>query len=179
MKNLTHIESEILPKGYSEWRKEIEELIEVSKLRTAINVNTGTLTLYWNIGSQILEKQERLGWGAKVIEQLSADLSHKFPDDRGYSVRNLKYMRQFAQAYPHFPIMQVPLAQLEGQPIWQVPLAELKEHNQEFVQVPLAQITWYHHISLLSKVKDEAERAYYTDVASALPQIEDIEKEQL
>ena len=131
MKKIAHIESEILPKGYSEWRREIEELIEVSKLRTAINVNTGTLTLYWNIGVQILEKQERLGWGAKVIEQLSADLSHKFPDDRGYSVRNLKYMRQFAQAYPHFPI----------------------------VQVPLAQITWYHHISLLSKVKDEAERA--------------------
>ena len=55
-----------------------------------------------------------------VIEQLSADLSHKFPDDRGYSVRNLKYMRQFAQAYPHFLIVQVPLAQLEGQPIRQV-----------------------------------------------------------
>ena len=64
---------EILPEGYSEWRKHIEELIEVSKLRTALNVNIGTLTLYWNIGSQIIEKQERLGWGAKVIEQLSAD----------------------------------------------------------------------------------------------------------
>lgn len=152
---------EILPEGYSEWRKHIEELIEVSKLRTALNVNIGTLTLYWNIGSQIIEKQERLGWGAKVIEQLSADLSRKFPDDRGYSVRNLNYMRQFAQAYPHFPIVQVPLAQLENQPIWQVPLAELKEANHEFVQVPLAQITWYHHISLLSKVKDDAERAYY------------------
>ena len=55
---------ERLPDGYSEWRKDIEELIEISKLRTALNVNLGTLTLYWNIGSQIVEKQERLGWGA-------------------------------------------------------------------------------------------------------------------
>ncbi len=152
---------EILPDGYSEWRKDIEELIEISKLRTALNVNLGTLTLYWNIGSQIIEKQERLGWGKKVIEQLSKDLMKKFPDDRGYSERNLRNMKRFAAEYPHFPFLQVPLAKLENQPIWQVPLAELKNENREFVQVPLAQITWYHHISLLSKVKDEAERAYY------------------
>ena len=139
---------EILPEGYSEWRKHIEELIEVSKLRTALNVNIGTLTLYWNIGSQIIEKQERLGWGKKVIEQLSKDLTHKFPDDRGYSERYLRNMKRFATEYPHSPILQVPLA-------------ELKEANHEFVQVPLAQITWYHHISLLSKVEDDAERAYY------------------
>ena len=101
---------EILPDGYSEWRKDIEELIEISKLRTALNVNLGTLTLYWNIGSQIIEKQERLGWGKKVIEQLSKDLMKKFPDDRGYSERNLRNMKRFAAEYPHFPFLQVPLA---------------------------------------------------------------------
>lgn len=42
-----------------------------------------------------------------------------------------------------------------------MPLAKLKEEGQDFVQVPLTQITWYHHISLLAKVKDDAERAYY------------------
>lgn len=151
----------LLPNGYPEWQKSIEQLIEISKLRAAINVNADTLKLYWNIGNSILQKQKEKGWGKKVIEQLSKDLTNRFPNDRGYSVRNLGYMKYFAQEYPDFPILQVPLAKLKGQAIRQVSLAKLGDKEQEFVQVPLAQITWYHHISLLSKVKDNIERAYY------------------
>ena len=152
---------EQLPNGYSEWKNNIEYLIEVSKLRSAINVNTDTLTLYWNIGNSILQKQQNEGWGKKIIEQLSKDLSNRFPNDRGYSERNLRNMKYFAQEYPDFPILQVPLAKLKGQAIWQAGLAKLEDSKQEFVQIPLAQITWYHHISLLSKVKEDVERAYY------------------
>jgi predicted nuclease of restriction endonuclease-like (RecB) superfamily len=151
----------LLPNGYPEWQKSIEQLIEISKLRAAINVNADTLKLYWNIGNSILQKQKEKGWGKKVIEQLSKDLTNRFPNDRGYSVRNLGYMKYFAQEYPDFPILQVPLAKLKGQAIRQVSLAKLGDKEQEFVQVPLAQITWYHHISLLTKVKDDIERAYY------------------
>lgn len=103
------------------------------------------LTLYWEIGNSILEKQNENGWGSKVIDLLASDLAKNFPDNSGFSVRNLKYMRAFAKAYPQFPIVQVPLA----------------HSKNKFVQVPLAQITWYHHISLLSKVKDTTKRAYY------------------
>ena len=74
---------------------------------------------------------------------------------------NLKSMRRFAEAYPDFPFLQVPLAKMENIPIGQVALDQFKEDDKGFVQVELAQITWYHHISLLSKVKDIAERAYY------------------
>lgn len=151
----------LLPNGYAQWRKDIEHLIDTAKLHTALNVNVGTLTLYWNIGKSILHKQEQEGWGKQVIEQLSKDLISRYPDDRGYSVRNLRYMKRFASAYPDFPILQVPLAELKELPILQATLAELKNEGREFVQVPLAQISWYHHISLLPKVKDEAERAYY------------------
>ncbi|WP_440419588.1 PDDEXK nuclease domain-containing protein [Prevotella merdae] len=151
----------LLPNGYTQWRKDIEHLIDTAKLHTALNVNVGTLTLYWNIGKSILHKQEQEGWGKQVIEQLSKDLISRYPDDRGYSVRNLRYMKRFASAYPDFPILQVPLAELKELPILQATLAELKNEGREFVQVPLAQISWYHHISLLPKVKDEAERAYY------------------
>ena len=70
-------------------------------------------------------------------------------------------MKRFAEAYPSFPIWQVPLAKLKELPILQATLAKLESEGKGFVQVPLAQITWYHHISLLSKVKDIAERAYY------------------
>ena len=151
----------LLPNGYAQWRKDIEHLIDTAKLHTALNVNVGTLTLYWNIGKSILHKQEQEGWGKQVIEQLSKDLISRYPDDRGYSVRNLRYMKRFASAYPDFPILQVPLAELKELPILQATLAELENEGREFVQVPLAQISWYHHISLLPKVKDKAERAYY------------------
>ena len=151
----------LLPNGYAQWRKDIEHLIDTAKLHTALNVNVGTLTLYWNIGKSILQKQEQEGWGKQVIEQLSKDLISRYPDDRGYSVRNLRYMKRFASAYPDFPILQVPLAELKELPILQATLAELENEGREFVQVPLAQISWYHHISLLPKVKDKAQRAYY------------------
>ena len=151
----------LLPNGYAQWRNDIEHLIDTAKLHTALNVNVGTLTLYWNIGKSILQKQEQEGWGKQVIEQLSKDLISRYPDDRGYSVRNLRYMKRFASAYPDFPILQVPLAELRKLPILQATLAELENEGREFVQVPLAQISWYHHISLLPKVKDEAQRAYY------------------
>jgi predicted nuclease of restriction endonuclease-like (RecB) superfamily len=158
---ISNEDNNLLPNGYPEWQKSIEQLIEISKLRAAISVNADTLKLYWNIGNSILQKQKEKGWGKKVIEQLSKDLTNRFPNDRGYTVRNLGYMKYFAQEYPDFPILQVPLAKLKGQAIRQVSLAKLGDKEQEFVQVPLAQITWYHHISLLSKVKDNIERAYY------------------
>lgn len=103
------------------------------------------MTLYWEIGNSIIEKQNQNGWGSKVIDVLASDLAQKFPDSKGFSVRNLKYMKAFAEAYPQFPIVQVPLAQSKN----------------KFMQVPLAQITWYHHISLLTKVKDTTERIFY------------------
>ena len=151
----------LLFEGYEQWSKTIVSRIERAKVQASFHVNADLLSLYWSIGSDILEKQQNLGWGAQVIDKLSQDLSRAFPDDRGYSVRNLKYMRAFAEAYPDFPIVQVPLAQLQEYPIWQVPFAKFHGDDKDFVQVPLAQITWYHHISLLSKVKDSTERALY------------------
>lgn len=150
-----------IPAGYEKWRKELETLIERSKLKAVIGVNTEMLSLYWAIGHDILEKQKSLGWGAQVIDRLSADLSRRFPDDRGYSVRNLKNMRSFAKAYPHYPIVQVSLEQLRKLPICQAALEQLQTEQAKFVQVALAQISWYHHISLISKVKDDATRAFY------------------
>lgn len=120
-----------LPEGYVVWRKGIIALIEQAKYKAVMSVNSKLLSLYWKIGTDIIKKQKEKGWGTRVIEQLAKDLTFRFPDDKGYSVRNLKYMRQFAANYPDFPI----------------------------VQVPLAQITWYHHISLIPRVKNIAQRA--------------------
>ncbi|HLV50625.1 MAG TPA: PDDEXK nuclease domain-containing protein [Flavobacterium sp.] len=130
---------------YKSWAEFISNKIKLAQTKVAFKVNAEMLTLYWEIGNSILEKQNQNGWGSKVIDLLASDLAKIFPENSGFSVRNLKYMRTFAEAYPQFPIVQVPLAQSKN----------------EFVQVPLAQITWYHHISLLAKVKDTTERAFY------------------
>lgn len=150
-----------LPNGYEVWRKEIIALIEKAKYKAALNVNAELLSLYWKIGIDIIKKQKEQGWGTQVVEQLAKDLSFHFPDDRGYSARNLWNMKRFATEYPDFPFLQVPLAEIEDGSILQAALAELKEEGKDFVQVPLAQITWYHHISLFPKVKDIAQRAFY------------------
>lgn len=130
---------------YKSWAEFISDKIKFAQTKAAFKVNSEMLTLYWEIGNSILEKQNQNGWGSKVIDLLAVDLAQKFPNNSGFSVRNLKYMRSFAEAYPQFPIVQVSLAQSQN----------------KFVQVPLAQITWYHHISLLTKVKDTTERAFY------------------
>lgn len=152
---------DILSEDYNNWRKEIISLIEQSKLKAILSVNAELLALYWRIGSDILSKQKKQGWGAKVIAQLSKDLTERFPDDRGYSERNLRNMKKFASEYPTFPIWQVPLAKLELLPIRKAALAELPCDENGFVQMPLAQISWYHHMSLIAKIPAGAERAFY------------------
>lgn len=152
---------EELSDDYNNWKKEIILLIEQSKLKAILSVNAELLTLYWKIGKDILTKQKELGWGAKVIVQLSKDLMARFPDDRGYSERNLRNMKKFASEYPAFPIWQVPLAKLEQLPIRKAALAELPCDESGFVQVPLTQISWYHHMSLITKLSVDAERAFY------------------
>lgn len=165
MKSKERETSAMLPIGYEEWRKKIEHLIETSKLNAALHVNTDMLQLYWNIGNDIIAKQKQYGWGTQVVEQLSADLTRRFPDDKGYSTRNLHYMKKFAETYPQFPILQVPLAKFKELPISQVALAEL-ETNDGMVSIPLTIVSWYHHIKLIPQIKDETERAFYILEAS-------------
>tara|TARA_R110000737_G_scaffold247281_1_gene257426 strand:- start:11 stop:1057 length:1047 start_codon:yes stop_codon:yes gene_type:complete len=137
--------SKPLDKAYQDWFTSIKDTIAQARVATSVKVNNELLQLYFNIGNSILDVQNRLGWGSQIIDKLSAHIKKEFPDNSGFSVRNLKYMRSFAEAYPDFPIVQVALAQ----------------DSNEFVQVALAQIPWYHHIGLLTKIKDINERVFY------------------
>lgn len=150
-----------LPEGYNLWRKEIISLIEETKYKTVLSVNSELLSLYWHIGTDIIKKQKEQGWGSQVVEQLAKDLSVRFQDDRGYSARNLWNMKKFAATYPDFPFLQVPLAEMKDKSILQAALAEFKDESKCAFLIPLTHITWYHHISLIPKVKNIAERAFY------------------
>lgn len=102
--------------------------------------NQELLALYWDIGHLILDRQRQEGWGAKVIDRLSADLQREFPGQQGFSPRNLKYVRAYAQAWPQTAI----------------------------VQVPLAQLPWYHHLALLDKLDAASDRLWYAGKAVEL-----------
>ena len=149
--------------AYQSWVSDICTTIETAKLQASLKVNADLLQLYFMIGKEIVQKQEAQGWGAQIIDLLSADLQKRYKGESGYSERNLRNMKRFANEYPDFPFLQVPRAKFDEytiRPIWQAALAKL-EDDEQFVQVPLAQITWYHHISLIGKVKDVSERAFY------------------
>lgn len=116
--------------AYQSWVSNICTTIETARLQTSLKVNADLLQLYFTIGKEILQKQETQGWGAQIIDLLSADLQKHYKGDSGCYVCNLKYMRQFAFDYPNFPIVQVPLAQIvnyKNKPNWQEALANLEE----------------------------------------------------
>src|SRR5690606_11177944 len=99
-----------LPSGYADWLAELKTRIHTAQQRAALAVNRELVLLYWQIGRDILARQAEQGWGAKVIERLSRDLRSAFPEMKGFSPRNLKYMRAFAEAWPDPEFVQVVLA---------------------------------------------------------------------
>ena len=101
-----------LPEDYSDILSEIKRRIQSERLRIVMAANSAMVLLYWDIGRMILDRQDREGWGARVIDRLAADLREAFPDMKGLSPRNLKYMRAFAAAWTDETIVQEVLAQI-------------------------------------------------------------------
>ena len=101
-----------LPPDYAAWLSELKTRIHSAQQRATLAVNRELVLLYWQIGQDILARQNREGWGTKVIERLAQDLRNAFPDMKGFSPRNLKYMRAFAEAWPDSEFVQQAAAQL-------------------------------------------------------------------
>lgn len=87
--------------SYTDSLEQIKTDIQQAQLRAAISVTRELITLYWRIGKHLSEKISKEGWGAKTLERLARDLKSAFPKLSGFSIRNLKYMRQFADCYPN------------------------------------------------------------------------------
>ena len=111
------------PEGYADWLTDLKGRIHTAQQRATLAVNRELVQLYWQIGRDILARQASQGWGAKVIERLAHDLRAAFPDMKGFSPRNLKYMRAFSEAWPEAEFVQQAVAQLPWGP--QSGLAEM------------------------------------------------------
>lgn len=121
------------PANYADWLAELKRRIHTAQQQATLAVNRELVLLYWQIGRDILARQAEQGWGSKVIERLAEDLRLAFPEMKGFSPRNLKYMRAFAEAWP----------------------------EAEFVQGVLAQLPWYHQLALLDKLPGPGTRRWY------------------
>lgn len=95
-----------LNKSYGELIQTLKKEISNARIRAHLAVNQEMISLCWRIGKQILDQQQQEGWGAKVIENISNDLRKEFPEMKGLSVQNLKYMRKFAEDYSFTEISQ-------------------------------------------------------------------------
>lgn len=154
-----------LPSKYQEIVSQLKEKIKQARAKAVYTVNAQLLAVYWEIGKTILEQQAEEGWGTKVIDRLADDLRAEFPDMRGLSVRNLKYMRAFAEAYPGFNILPEKgqnLAETISSEFVQIPSAQLTRNDKsQFVQTQLAQLSWSHHTAILDKISDPQIREFY------------------
>jgi predicted nuclease of restriction endonuclease-like (RecB) superfamily len=104
--------SDIIPADYASWLEDIKARVVSSRGRAALATNAELIGLYYRIGTEILERQTTHGWGTKVIERIALDLKAAFPDMKGFSTRNVKYMRYFAEHCPQGQFGQQPAAQL-------------------------------------------------------------------
>jgi predicted nuclease of restriction endonuclease-like (RecB) superfamily len=105
-------EAEVDTQRYQAFVNDLKSKIREARHRTALSVNRELVLLYWNIGREILGRQDREGWGAKIIDRLAKDLLGAFPEMKGLSARNLKYMRAFAEAWTDLDLVQQVASQL-------------------------------------------------------------------
>lgn len=128
-----------IPPDYIEWLSDIKSRVTAARQRTVLAANAELIQLYWQIGRDILQRKQSANWGDKVLDRLASDLRAAFPEMKGFSSRNLKYMRYFAEHCP----------------------------RQAFGQQPAAQMPWFHVVTLLTKLADTGAREWYAQRAIA------------
>ena len=122
-----------LPANYGKLLESLKLRIRNSQLQTSLTVNRELVLLYWQIGKEVVERINQEGWGRKVIDRLSADLRIEFPESTGFSIRNILYMKQLAEAYP----------------------------DEQIAQQLAAQIPWFHNCVILDKIPNHEHREFY------------------
>ncbi len=133
----------VFDKEYKVWLADIKGRVRSAQIKAALNVSTELLTLYWDIGADIVIKQKKAKWGDGFLLRLSKDLMTEFPDMKGFSKRNLELIRQWYLFYN----------QIAKQPVSQLP------SDRVFAQI--TRIPWGHNLVIIAKCKDINEAVYY------------------
>lgn len=111
--------------------------VSTGRSKAVVAANRELLRAYRAIGRELADRESQQGWGSKVVVRLSLNIRSAFPDAKGFSPRNLRYMRSFADAWLDFPMLQAPLVTLP----------------------------WYHQIALFEKLGNAETRLWYAAAA--------------
>ncbi len=176
----------MMDKEYKNWLITLKSTIQQSQIKAAVAVNSALIMLYWELGKQIVEKQENAKWGTGFIDQLSKDLKEEFPEMGGFSAYNLRMCRTFFKFYigstsiweqsvpklhniDNLEVvnMEQVAPKIENE-IWQQAVAKLKNTNEDKtkevvsqIQTQLFNIPWGHHLVLLKKIKNTRQAIFY------------------
>ncbi|NLQ16859.1 DUF1016 domain-containing protein [Marinomonas sp. M1K-6] len=129
--------AELSHSEYQQWLGSLKQNFRQRQLKAAVAVNTQLIEFYWHLGSEIVEKQQRSQWGDGFLDKLSRDLSLEFPDVKGFSLRNLKYIRQWVS-------------------FWNQDVLIGQQAVAQLVQIP-----WGHNLLLISKCRSTEEALFY------------------
>lgn len=131
---------------YKQWLIDLKYRIQNSQIKAALKVNTELINLYWDLGKEIVAKQEESQWGDGLIKQLSTDLQQEFPDMKGFSISNIKYIKQWYLFYcKHVTIGQQVVGQLENTNILDL----------------VSQIPWGHNLRIIAQCQSIEEALFY------------------
>ncbi|KPU95878.1 hypothetical protein APR50_04235 [Variovorax paradoxus] len=168
-----------LPSGeaadYASFIEALKERVAAARQSAARAVNHGLIALYWDIGEAILDKQQTNGWGQAVVERIARDLRAAFPGTQGFSARNVWDMRRMVEAYsePGFLrqlVAEIPKGKGSGRSIGRS--ADKRKPTvfggNDSLRQLVAEIPWGHHLQILGKTADPAQRLYYLRASAAL-----------
>lgn len=153
-------------RDFKSWVSQLKQDIRSAQIKAAIKVNSELLRLYWRMGADICEKQKSASWGDGWLKELSRELMTEFPDMKGFSHRNLQYIRQWYLFYnQENTIVQQVVAQLEDVNVQQ-PVAKLdddmrQQHVAQISEDVFFSVPWGHHLYIISQCKDVSRAVFY------------------
>lgn len=153
-----------LKQEYRAWLTEVKRKIRSVQIKAALKVNTELLLFYWDLGADIVAKQTEAAWGDGLLPQLSKDLMAEFPDIKGFSLSNLKYIKQWHLFYSQKD--RTNLVQIAKQVVSQTPTFHENKISQQVVG-QIAQIPWGHNIAIIAKCKNVEEALFYVQCTQA------------
>ena len=157
---------------YRDWLRDLKQQIKTGQIKAALSVNSHLIMLYWDLGRQIVEKQEKTQWGSGFIDQLSKDLMEEFPEMTGFSYDNLRFAKRFYLFYTQISEQLVPKLQFAENkknvkseqlvPVLETQIVQQSNDVDREQFIPkLSLIPWGHHVLLLKKVKDVHQALFY------------------
>ncbi len=150
---------------YNSLLSDLKQKIINAQIKASVRVNSELILMYWELGESIVRKQSQTTWGDGLIVQLSKDLMAEFPDMKGFSERNLKYIRQWFKFYNQdIKIGQQVVAQIpkELQQKFDTKIRQqvVAQNKLGFIDI-LSLVPWGHHIQIISTCQDLDSALFY------------------